>query len=263
MPVHDWSRVICGYFHDFHQNWSVVIANALNEGLLPDRLYALVERPPPWFGRADGRGGINELLRPSVDQPRCRFEAASGPHVRTNRPTADVIQRPKLTDAGDYARRANVITVRRASDDTPVATLRIISPGHKDRESSVARFCEQTGRMIASGLHVSVVDILRPTPSAAEGMHAEIWRRCYRDEGPALMSQDRPVLTVAYNVTNDVGEMVPEAFVTTSELGQPLPDLPLFLEEDRYVPVPLAATYARTWEATPRQVRDHVLRSVA
>jgi hypothetical protein len=35
MPIHDWTRVEAGDFHDFHQCWVVEIRNALNRGLLP------------------------------------------------------------------------------------------------------------------------------------------------------------------------------------------------------------------------------------
>ena len=30
MPMHDWSRVYSGMFHDFHQSWSIRIKDALN-----------------------------------------------------------------------------------------------------------------------------------------------------------------------------------------------------------------------------------------
>ena len=35
MPLHDWSRVPAGLFHDFHQTWSIQIKLALNAGILP------------------------------------------------------------------------------------------------------------------------------------------------------------------------------------------------------------------------------------
>ena len=35
MPIHDWSRVPSGLFHDFHQSWSIRIKDALNSGRLP------------------------------------------------------------------------------------------------------------------------------------------------------------------------------------------------------------------------------------
>lgn len=45
MPVHDWSIVDAGIFHDFHHAWTEEIKRALNAGLLPPQYYALTEPP--------------------------------------------------------------------------------------------------------------------------------------------------------------------------------------------------------------------------
>jgi hypothetical protein len=37
MPVHDWTRVSAGTFHDSHCTWISQIKNRLNEGVLPPR----------------------------------------------------------------------------------------------------------------------------------------------------------------------------------------------------------------------------------
>ena len=44
MPIHDWTRVEAGIFHDFHHGWIEEIKRALNAGLLPDDYYALAEQ---------------------------------------------------------------------------------------------------------------------------------------------------------------------------------------------------------------------------
>src|SRR5260370_33226413 len=44
MPVHDWTLVEGGIFHDFHNAWVTHIRDALNGGLLPGDYYALVEQ---------------------------------------------------------------------------------------------------------------------------------------------------------------------------------------------------------------------------
>src|SRR5687767_9413748 len=44
MSLHDWTRVQAGLFHHFHQDWSIEIARALNRGLLPKGVAALVEQ---------------------------------------------------------------------------------------------------------------------------------------------------------------------------------------------------------------------------
>jgi hypothetical protein len=49
MPIHDWTRVEAGDFHDFHQCWVVAIGNVLNGGLLPPGCMAMagqVTGPP-------------------------------------------------------------------------------------------------------------------------------------------------------------------------------------------------------------------------
>jgi hypothetical protein len=37
-----------------------------------------------------------------------------------------------------------------------------------------------------------------------------------------------------------------------------LPDMPAWLDEDTYVPVPLEATYQSTWASCPEDMRDVV-----
>src|SRR6266446_6953011 len=44
MPVHDWTRVDAGIFHDFHQAWNAELRGALNGGVLPSDFYALIEQ---------------------------------------------------------------------------------------------------------------------------------------------------------------------------------------------------------------------------
>ncbi|MBN9520063.1 hypothetical protein J0H58_16305 [bacterium] len=44
MPVHDWTKPDAGLLHHFHQPWSVELCNALNQGVLPAGIFALIER---------------------------------------------------------------------------------------------------------------------------------------------------------------------------------------------------------------------------
>src|SRR5919109_3298800 len=41
MPVHDWTRVSDGTFHDFHYSWVLEIKRALKRGLLPKGYYVM------------------------------------------------------------------------------------------------------------------------------------------------------------------------------------------------------------------------------
>jgi hypothetical protein len=44
MPIHDWTRVDAGIFHDFRHGWVEEIKRALNSGRLPPDYYALIEQ---------------------------------------------------------------------------------------------------------------------------------------------------------------------------------------------------------------------------
>lgn len=41
MPMHDWSRIHAGTYHNFHHQWLAVIVARLNQGLLPAEFYAM------------------------------------------------------------------------------------------------------------------------------------------------------------------------------------------------------------------------------
>ncbi len=44
MPIHDWTRVSAGIFHDFHQDWTIEIRRTLNRGILPPGYFALADQ---------------------------------------------------------------------------------------------------------------------------------------------------------------------------------------------------------------------------
>ena len=44
MPIHDWTRVSAGIFHDFHQGWAIELRNTLNRGILPEGYYAMADQ---------------------------------------------------------------------------------------------------------------------------------------------------------------------------------------------------------------------------
>src|SRR3954465_10706542 len=67
MPIHDWTRVDAGIFHDFHHAWIEEVKRTLNRGVLPRDYYALAEQFAGGFGPdvltlqgAAGNGGGEE-----------------------------------------------------------------------------------------------------------------------------------------------------------------------------------------------------------
>lgn len=50
MPIHDWTRVTAGTWHDFHHSWTTALRASLNDGLLPPDYYAQPEQIAGPFG---------------------------------------------------------------------------------------------------------------------------------------------------------------------------------------------------------------------
>src|SRR5438876_11071747 len=83
MPIHDWTRVDAGLFHDFHQDWTIELRRSLNAGRLPPGYVALTDqqtggpipdvltlnRRPKDTGDREPAGGIGLALAP----PKARF----------------------------------------------------------------------------------------------------------------------------------------------------------------------------------------------
>ena len=57
VPIHDWTRVPPGIWHDFHVAWIGEVRKQLNGGLLPDPFYALAEPQGGFAVEADPPDG--------------------------------------------------------------------------------------------------------------------------------------------------------------------------------------------------------------
>ena len=131
MPLHDWSRVPAGLFHDFHQTWAIQIKLGLNAGILPKGLSALVEQ----------RSGPREsdvLAIESLARSRSDFGDDGG--VATLSPP--VTRFAGRTSKQIYATRANRIVVKHRLGRT-IAVIEIVSPGNKDSRAALRDFVEK------------------------------------------------------------------------------------------------------------------------
>lgn len=239
MPVHDWKRVPAGLFHDFHQSWSIEIRNALNRGLLGDGYYALVEQ------RVDG------------PEPDVIAVQASGSRDADRSPTVTVLEPPRTSltthlasDAVRYALKANRIAIHHPLGQV-VAMIEIVSPGNKDSRNSFRSFVDKAIAFLRQGVHLLLIDLFPPTPRDPQGIHKAIWDEL-TDEPFELPAQKERTL-VAYQVAAGY-----TAYIEPVGLGDLLPPMPLFLEPDRHILVPLEATYAETWQLCPAPIREMV-----
>jgi hypothetical protein len=242
MPIHDWTRVEAGIFHDFHHEWISTIRRALNEGLLPSDYYALAEQQAAGFGpdvltlqstrpdegdeatAADPGGGAELVLAP----PRARFTAES---------------------AGEfYRRKKSTITVRHVSGDHIVAVVEVISPGNKASRNAIKALINKACELIEAKIHLLILDLFPPTKRDANGIHAALWEEI-TDE-VFVPPPDKPLTLVSYESALTV-----KAYIEPVAVGDELPPMPLYLEPGAHVLVPLEATYSAAFAAVPRRWR--------
>jgi hypothetical protein len=240
MPIHDWSRVDAGIFHDFHQAWTIEIRDALNGGGLPSDYFAMAEQilsgPIPDVVTLQQRpgtglppleaGGIALAEAP----PRARFTTSA--------------------EVDPYVAKANQISVRHRLGRV-VAVIEIISPGNKSSQHSLRSLVEKSYDLLSNGISLLVVDLFPPSRRDPQGIHKAIWDTI-RDE-PFELPPDKPLTVAAY-----LGGLLKRAYVEPVAVGDLLPGLPIFLDERTYVPSPLETTYQSTWAKCPGPVRDIV-----
>lgn len=241
MPIHDWTRVDAGIVHAFHHDLITDIARALNRGLLPEDYYALPEQFAGGLGpdvltlRRPANGGAPADGWPSGG---VALEAAP-PRVRTR----------MRSEANRYAARAKAVAVRHVSTHQVVALAEIISPGNKNNQNGLNAFVRKAHEALAAGIHLLLVDLFPPGPRDPEGIHRAVWGD---DCGPDYaLPPDKPLTCVSY-----IGGAGAEAFIEPVAVGDALPEMPLFLTPQTYVPVPLEATYQSAWEGMPAYWRN-------
>jgi len=217
---------------------------SFNGGLLPEGYYAMAEQ------HASKR--IADILTLQVSEPVSSLTPISrdrGVAVADAPPKVDL---KLVADAkAAYRTQRRTLTIRHVSGHRVVALLEIVSPGNIDRAASVQEFAAKIDSAIEAGLHVLAVDLFPPGKHDPEGMHGAIWAR-YASEDHQVPSA-RPLTLSSY-----VGFPVVEAYVKHLAVGVAIPDMPLFIDTDRYVEVPLDATYDAAFQDMPAFWREVV-----
>ena len=136
-------------------------------------------------------------------------------------------------------RKADRIAVRHRHGHV-VAVVEIVSPGNKASTSELRTFVEKTSDLIMQGIHLLVIDLFPPSKRDPQGIHKAIWDEFVEEDFE--LPADKPLTLAAY----DAGPP-PVAYVEPIAVGDALPDMPIFLKPDFYVPAPLEETYRTTW----------------
>jgi hypothetical protein len=238
MPIHDWTMVDAGIYHDFHTTWIPALKVALNKGILPPDYYALAEQTTADIGpdvltlHANGQVGAEATIEGSgttavaVAPPRVRFTAQ--------------------TEIDYYTQKRRSLVIRHSSDDRIVAIIEIMSPGDKSNRRDFRAFLDKAIGALLHGYQLLIVDLFPLTSRDPQGIHGAIWSEIADDSYRA--PADKPLTLAAYSAG-----LTKRAYVEPVEVGDALPDMPLFLEPSSYVSVPLEKTYQAAWDGVPRR----------
>jgi len=242
MRIHDWTPSRAGRFHHLHQAWIYALAGELNGGLLPSGLYAAGE---PIATRHEPDGVIASPR--STPSPHRRVPSDGAVLTLDAHPP----RVHHVLESERYAGRQDSLAIRLADGDQLVAAVEIVSPGNKDSRHRFEQLVDKIVSLLDRGVHVLLVDLFPPGNIDPEGVHGAVWSRLVGNSDPP--SLEAPLVLVAYHAHSML-----QAYVEWRSVGSALPDMPLFLDADRYVTAPLSSSYARAWDTLPAPWRDRL-----
>jgi len=242
MPIHDWTRAPSGYFHHFHQRWTGAICDALNAGLLPKGVFALVEQ---YSGAV-----VPDVLALETEplQDRDWSGSRSGVALATEPPKTRFVSR--ADEEIVYAAKANRVALHR--EDETISVIEIVSPGNKASQVALLQFVKKSLELLERGIHLLVVDLFPPTRRDPQGIHPAIWSGI--NDEPFALPADKRLTLASY-----VADTFKTAYVEPVAAGDSLPAMPLFLDAKKYIRVPLEETYESTWNACPEEFKQRVI----
>lgn len=234
MPMHDWTRVAAGIYHDFHHEWISSIKHALN-AKLSGSYYALAEQQAAGFGP--------DVLTLHDDRAARPSRGADG-GVAVAVPKARLVT---TTDAEFYLRKKSSVVVRHISGDRIIAIVEIVSPGNRNVAGAVRAFVDKVWEFLAQKIHLVIIDPFPPDKRAPYGLHAQIFERI--EDQPFHLPLDQPLSLLAYECRETV-----RAYVEPIAIGDPLIPMPVFLADpDGFVEIPLEEAYQTAWNTVPRR----------
>jgi hypothetical protein len=248
MPIHDWTKVDAGIFHAFHLHWIASIDGALNAGLLPPDYYSLPEQV---LGLGNPDVLALQLTIPNAPS-KPNANGTSTHSTSSGIAVAALPPKTRFTDRTDdiyVARKARSVVIRHVSGHKIVALIEIISPSNKSSKSEIESLVRKSVEFLRNGIHLIILDLIPPGPRDPQGIHPLIWSEFKSID--FRLPPDKPLTFAAY-----AAGAIKQTFVETVSVGEALPEMPLFLTPEIYVPLPLEATYSAAWAKVPRPWRE-------
>jgi hypothetical protein len=210
-------------FESFHSAWTTYIVEDLNE-ILPEGFLAI---PQTSIGarEVDVRA---DKIRSRGQKLKSRYQ----PQV----PITTRAEFPQEFEVFvDYIERGRHITV---------GAIEILSRANKDRPSERNSFVAKCENLIAKNVSLIIVDILE-TP--VFNLHNQLLRAIKATEGYIEENQEKPLYCAAYrkHPHSEANSEGMDIWRDCLEVGDNLPELPLYITSESAVPVNFEKSYLK------------------
>jgi hypothetical protein len=155
MPVHDWTRVMAGTFHAFHNAWITHLQEALNSGGLPEGYYALGEQHAGDIGPdvLTLQAGLSE--GPASELPPLPESDDQGMIAVAEHPPKVSLAQEATRDAVLYIAKRRTLVIYHSTGDRMVALVEIVSPGNKHSRHTIDAFLTKSMSALDAGSLIS------------------------------------------------------------------------------------------------------------
>jgi hypothetical protein len=242
MSVHDWTRVAPGIFHDFHTAWIIELRNVLNSGVLPQGYYALAEQHAGQSIPDILALHVSPLTEDTLSIPSRGGLALADAPPRVRR---------KLTITPAASMRRRTLAIRHVSGHRLVALIEVVSPSNKDRRDHVEGFAAKVASALGLSIHVLLIDLFPPGPYDLFGMYGAVLDLLDVADEPCEPLAEEPLTLASY-----VGGQQVDVYLEPLAVGQLLPEMPLFLQVDRYINIALEPAYQAAFHGAPMYWRE-------
>jgi hypothetical protein len=246
MPMHDWTKVEAWVYHDFHTIYLVMLRHELN-AKLPAGYYAVAEQNLRTLG--PDILALQTALPVPLEQPQ--------PNIYTHDAleTAGILVADRAKKIPGF--RQKRLTIRHSSNNRVVAILELVSRGNKESKSGIQQFTRKICHALEEGIHAVIIDPFPPSRLDPNGIHAIIWSRL-----TARPSATKNLTCCAISYESLMGEdETYRSYIATFRPGDPLPDIPLFLNPGQAIILSLEAAYVKAYEEVLPQHREILERS--
>lgn len=218
----------------FHGAWPTVVLMALSQRL-----------PPSYIGMPTVHLGSLEIDFGAFDTDE--FTGWKGDDSAGDGGVATAVWAPPspslsvVTESPDLA-EYEVRIYDTDRDRRLVAAIEFVSPGNKDRPDHRSAFVAKCASLLQSRVAVSIVDVVTTRES---NLYHDLLESLGQSD-PSLGSQPPALYATSCRWIKRGRTWYLETWAHTLRVGQPLPTLPLWLDDDLAIPLELEPSYEET-----------------